>query len=510
MQETTKGRMAQNVIVTYGRSLVSLVCGLVSGRWVLLTLGAVDYGILGLVGGLVAFVSGLNAVLSGAVARFYALAIGRNDWLECRRWFTVAVSIHAVLPLFLLAAGWPAGEFVVTRWLTIPADRLADAVWVWRFTCIGSFVNMVNVPFHAMFIARQRLGEISAYGALVCVLNVLGLYYMVTHPGVWLFRLAGWTCLMAVLPAVFIMVRATLLFGECRLKFEYLWNWRDMCQLGQYAGWMMVGSVGMATAGSLMAVVVNRMFGPARNAAFALSNSVSSHVLSLAAAVRTAFVPAVVSAYGAGEMHKVKALSYAQCVFGSVAVMVFAIPLALEMNQVLTLWLKEPPGGTDVLCLWGLVSMVITWTGAGFPVVLEANGRVAIWQMLLCAIRILSLPMAVTGACCGFGLNGVGMAVVTTEILVLALNLVLMRKHVGFSPLEWARKVLMPVALAATTALMAGALPRCLMPCSLIRLALTVMASCLALALMVWYGLMNSTDRLWVMNRLRCDRQGRG
>lgn len=54
---TPSWRIALSVAVTYGRSLVALVCGLVTGRWALVTLGAVDYGILGLLCGLVTFVT---------------------------------------------------------------------------------------------------------------------------------------------------------------------------------------------------------------------------------------------------------------------------------------------------------------------------------------------------------------------------------------------------------------------------------------------------------------------
>ena len=93
---TPNRRIALNIAATYGRSLVALVCGLISGRWVLMTLGVVDYGIFGLIGGLVAFVTFLNGILSGAVARFYALSVGKGDLAECRRWFSWASMRSAI------------------------------------------------------------------------------------------------------------------------------------------------------------------------------------------------------------------------------------------------------------------------------------------------------------------------------------------------------------------------------------------------------------------------------
>ena len=53
-------RILANVAATYGRSLVALVCGLLGARWILQALGQVDYGLWGVVGGLVGFVSFFN------------------------------------------------------------------------------------------------------------------------------------------------------------------------------------------------------------------------------------------------------------------------------------------------------------------------------------------------------------------------------------------------------------------------------------------------------------------
>ena len=39
-------RIFLNIIATYGRSLYALVIGLVFGRWTLMALGEVDYGLM--------------------------------------------------------------------------------------------------------------------------------------------------------------------------------------------------------------------------------------------------------------------------------------------------------------------------------------------------------------------------------------------------------------------------------------------------------------------------------
>ena len=47
-------RIFLNIVATYGRSLFALVCGLFISRWVLAALGKTDFGVYGVVGGMIA------------------------------------------------------------------------------------------------------------------------------------------------------------------------------------------------------------------------------------------------------------------------------------------------------------------------------------------------------------------------------------------------------------------------------------------------------------------------
>ena len=496
-------RIALNVAATYGRSLVALACGLVSGRWVLMTLGAVDYGILGLIGGLVGVVTFLNSVLSGVVARFFALSVGKGDLSECRRWFTVAVSLHTIVPVVLMAAGYPLGTYAVSHWLTIPADRVSDAIWVWRFMCIGAFVSMANVPFNAMFVAKQRFVEISCYGILAALANVGILAFMVTHPGAWLVRLSACACVLTVLPAVVVMVRARLAFDECRLRRAHLWNVRDIRELGSFVGWMTLGGFGLLLRSSGMAILVNKLFGPARNASLAVANTIADHASSLTGSFQVAFIPAITSAYGAGDVPRMTALSNSMCKFCALVLLPFVIPLALEIDEVLALWLKVPPAGAQSLCVWILVSVVIDRLTSGLWTALEASGRVAVWQAVGCAIKIAGLGVAAALGASGFGLDAVGVALTTIAVLDGALHLVLTQIYLGFSPLTWAVRIALPLVVIAAVSATVGFLPRLFMSQSFIRVCVTTLAANAMLGLAGWFFALTAEERI-ALRKLIC------
>ena len=59
-------RIFLNIVATYGRSLFALVCGLFLARWVLEALGQEDFGLYGVVGGLVTFISIIYLAINGS------------------------------------------------------------------------------------------------------------------------------------------------------------------------------------------------------------------------------------------------------------------------------------------------------------------------------------------------------------------------------------------------------------------------------------------------------------
>ena len=229
---TQNRRIVLNIVATYGRSLYALVCGLFISRWVLSALGKTDFGLYGVVGGMTVFITFLNVLLSIATGRFYAFAEGQAlksaseghaeaGLEECRKWFSTAVLLHTVVPFILIILGYPLGMYAVENWLTIPLDRLDACRWVFRFVCISCFVGMINVPFQAMYTAKQYIAELTIYGIAATTANVFFMYFMVTHPGDWLARYALWMCLVSVVPQIIICLRATKVFPECQFRLSY-------------------------------------------------------------------------------------------------------------------------------------------------------------------------------------------------------------------------------------------------------------------------------------------------
>lgn len=507
-------RIFLNIIATYGRSLYALVCGLFISRWVLAALGKTDFGLYGLVGGMTVFISFLNMLLSVATSRFYAYAQGQAEKSnvegkasegleECRKWFSTAVLLHTVVPIILIFIGYPLGMHAVEHWLTIPAERLDACRWVFRFVCISCFVGMINVPFQAMYTAKQYIAELTIYGVVATTANVFFMYFMVTHPGDWLAKYAFWMCLVSVVPQMVICIRALKVFSECRFRLCYSFDKNRAIQLASFAMWQAFGGIGAIMKGQGIQILVNKYFGPSYNASMSIANQVSAQSQTLSGAMQGAFSPAITTACGAGRMDEMRTLAYRTCKFGMLLSLIFILPLALELKTVLKLWLIDPPPCTAELCWCILLMAIIDKSASGHMLAVTAKGKIAAYQAFLGGSLILTLPIAWMFVARGLGFVSIGFAMVLTMMMCACGRVWFARNLVGMSVRYWLEKIILPVFCIILCTGVAGFSVHFLLQAGLSRIVFTTFICEILLFPLSWFWLMDVSERQYLRGRVR-------
>lgn len=507
---TENKRIALNIIATYGRSLFALVCGLFTSRWVLESLGQVDYGLFGVVGGLTMFIAFFNNLLSAGVGRFFAVSIGEcsvnpvDGMKKTQQWFNTAFLIHLTVPAILMLIGYPLGEYAISNfWLNIPPDRLDACRWVFRFTCISCFVAMVNVPFMAMYTAKQYIAELTVYSFVTTALNICFVYYMVSNPGDWLVRYALWMCLVNAVPQVVICLRAMAIFPECKIDKSYFWNSSRVKSLMGYSGWISFGTLGALLRSQGIAILINHSFGPKVNSAMAIGNQVSGQVSTLSSAMQGAFSPAIMNAYGAGEMDKMRTLSYRACKLGTLLLLVFLLPIALELEYILKLWLKNPPQYTAGLCWCVLAMMLIDKTAIGHMIAVNASGKIAAYHVSLGGALILTLPLAYLFVKLGWGVYSVGVAMVATTAFCAWGRVWFARRLVGMSAWYWLKRVFLPLAVLILMAGGVGLAVQSVMGVSFFRLLLSMLSVEIVLVVSSWAFVLDKDEKGFLVEKVR-------
>lgn len=514
---TSQGRILLNVVASYGRSIFALVCGLFTARWVLMMLGEVDYGLYGVIGGLVVFFSFLNGLLATAVGRFYAFSVGEaqrpgNESIgleECRKWFNAAICLHTVVPCVLVAIGYPCGRWAIENFLEIPANRIFACIWVWRFVCVSCLFSMVNVPYYAMYTAKQNIAELTIYSFSTTALNLGVLYYMVSHPSDWLVRYAFWMMLTVAVPQLIIGIRGHIIYSECKLVPRYLFDWSYIRKILSFAGYRLLNGASMISANQGQAVVVNKYLGLGANAAMTIGNQVSAQSQALSMAIAGAFYPAITNAAGAGKLEEMRELSLRTSKFSVIALLMFTIPLCLEIIPVLDLWLKHPPAHTAELCVCILMVGIMEKLTDGHWMAIFAVGRIAGYQMVACLPSFFALIFGWILIANGVGVVGVGIALLASKVLTNAVRLYYGVREVDISVVQWLRAVLIPSVIVCCCSFLAGMPIVLFLPSSFLRIILTSTVCVVALLVTSWNIALSYDERLYVKARLskfRCYR----
>lgn len=510
---TENRRIALNVIVTYGRTVIDVLCSLFAVRWVLMALGERDFGLYGVVGGLVVFVTFINGLFSSAVARFYGYELGKisisedkeSALEECRRWFSAAVVIHIAIPFIFFVVGCFLGDYAIKNaWIGVPEDRIDACRWVWIFTCVDSFTAMLSAPISAMFTAKQNIAEMTMYSLLQTIGRTGFIYFMTLFERDWLVSYAIGICIIAQIPRICAAIHALCCFDECKFRLSALregWRYKKLMSFVWWRSFMGLGNIAK---GQGISILVTRSFGPIANASMTVGTRLGGESAVLSSALQNAFAPAITAACGAGHFEKMRLLAYRVCKYSTLLVMMVAIPLALEVEEVLRLWLVTPPVRSEEICICIIVASVVERCSFGHTIAVMAKGKIAAYCLAHGIALMLSVLFAGIFVCLGGDIYWVGVAIVLSAILALLGDILIARGCVEMSVFHWLKSVILPLFSVSGLTVLAGLPSVNYLPPSFLRVCITTM-SCVSTFVFATLLTLEASERNKIYNAaLRC------
>ena len=108
-------RIAKNTILLYFRMIFIMIISLFTSRINLQSLGAEDFGIYNVVGGVVAMFSVFSGSIATSISRFITFELGKNDKERLRKVFSTAVSIQFLLAIFIIIVAEIAGVWFLNN-----------------------------------------------------------------------------------------------------------------------------------------------------------------------------------------------------------------------------------------------------------------------------------------------------------------------------------------------------------------------------------------------------------
>lgn len=384
-------RIAKNTLVLYVRMLFMMLVSLYTSRVVLDALGESDYGIYNVVGGIVPMFSVLTGVLSGAISRFITYELGSGNQKQLTRIFSTSVNIQFIMALAAFVLCEVVGVWFLNEKMNIPAERMEAAYFVLQCSIVSFMITLISVPYNALIVAHERMSAFAYISILEVLLKLLIAYLVYVSP------IDTLKLYALLLLAVSLLVRVIYGFycGKhfSEAKYHFIIDRFLLKRMFCFAGWNLFGNIAFMLNTQGVNMLVNVFFGVATNAAQAIASQVNHAVTQFVTNFTTALNPQITKSYAAGNLEYLYKLICRGTKYSFFIMYLLMVPIILEADTILGVWLKEVPADTGVFVRLVLVSSLAVTLGNSMYTAIMATGNIRRYQIVVTAVGCLVFPL---------------------------------------------------------------------------------------------------------------------
>ena len=440
-------RIARNTLLLYFRMLFTMGVSLYTSRVVLNVLGIEDFGIYNVVGGAVAMFSILSGSLSSAISRFLTFELGKNNTEKLKKIFSVSVNIQLIIAVAVFILAESVGIWFLNTKMNIPHERVGAAMWVFQCSILTFMINLISVPYNAVIIAHEQMKAFAYISILEVSLKLIIVFLLVLATFDKLIVYAFLLLLIAFIIRLTYGIYCKRHFVECSYRFLID---RDIfkCMLS-FAGWNFIGSSSAILKTQGVNLVLNLFYGPIVNAAQGISVQVQQAVFSFVSNFQMAINPQIIKKYASGDVKSMMILVFQGTRFSYYLLFILSLPILLETEFVLTLWLRIVPSHTVAFVkLVLLLSLCDTLSGTLITVQL-ATGKIRNYQIIVGGLQMMNLPVSYLFLRMGYAPEVTVIVAIFISLVCLFTRLVLLRRMVAFQSKLYLKEVILRVLLVS-------------------------------------------------------------
>lgn len=394
MSEVTDNnkRIAKNTLFMYVRLMLVMCVNLFTVRIVLQALGDIDYGLHNVVGGVVSMFSFISTTLAGASMRFFSFEIGKKDQEGLANYFSLTFWCYAVLCLIVVVFGETVGLWFVANKLVIPVERMTAAMWVYQFSILGSVLSFMTVPYNSLILAHEKMGFYAYLGIAEVILKLVVAYMLYISNGDRLILYAVLMFLSSAIISGIYIVYDIIHYRESRVKM--IWDKAIFQNVFSYSGWSLFGAVSMAFRSQGINILINMFFGPVYNTARAIAYQVNNAINTFVTGFSQAVKPQQTKYYAAEDHEMCMTLTYRATRMCYYLIFVLSVPLILEADFVLSLWLDNASDVTVLFTRLVILVSVVEAITSPLKGLISSTGVIKYNQLINSFILIAIFPVS--------------------------------------------------------------------------------------------------------------------
>lgn len=426
--------------------IVSILISFYSTRLILKTLGASDYGLYMLIGGIVSMLSFLNTTLATSTQRHISFSLGRKNINEIKSVFGNSILLHFVLGILLVIVFESLGYFFLETKLNIDPSRVLTAKTLYHFVVISTFVTIIAVPYDGLINAKENMLFLSITSILDSVLKLLIALILLTNLfDDKLFYFGLFMLIKALLIRLLKQLYCKKKYSsEVKVNYFKVYNSVEIKGLASFAGWNLLGVLSYMFKNQGIAIVLNLFYNTVINAAYGIANQINSQLKMFSDMMIQAVQPQMVKSESSGDGNRMINLSVKSSKFSILIFGAIFSPLILNLEFFLKIWLDKVPEATLVFCYLILLLSYLQQFRTGVISATHARGNIKQYQIFNAPIQLLVLPLGYFLLWIGLPSYYIIVGAISVELIVVVLNIIFFKKMTSFGGLNYLISIILP------------------------------------------------------------------
>lgn len=496
-----KLKIAKNTMLLYIRMGVVLIVSLYTSRIVLHQLGASDYGVNSVVGGIITMLSFMNGTLYSCVQRFYNVYKANNDYESISKVYSSSLVIMVGFALLLLLLAETVGLWFLNNKLNIPSDRMSAANWVYQFSIISAVAGIAAVPFNAMFYSHEDFGIYAFFSVGLAVCNLGISFLLKVAPFDKLIFYSSMLCLLTVLYNTTLCLIAHYKYKEIRFCRNVDADFYK--SLLSFSGWNIIGVIMYLMMTYGVNFILNIFFGTIVNAARGLSVQVASKIENFIINVQTATNPQIVQLYSKKEMSALTSLVDDNFRWNFSIYWLIALPLILEIDFILKIWLVDVPAYTAIFTVIIVVHYLLRCFERPVVMLNYATGDVKAMNLFSAASLVLTMILICILFKKGFPPYWAFLLNLFYEAVFLVFKMYKASQYKAFSFRHFIRTIALPVLIVISASVIGAYTIKSFFDEGYLRLIISFVSASLLSGVTIFFVLFTRENRQKIVREVK-------
>lgn len=367
--------IVKNTIILFFRMIFVLLVGLYTTQQILKILGLESYGIFILASTVISLSSFLSSTLSSSTTRFISHSIGKKNIKESRSLFSNCLTLHLIFSIIIFSILTLLAKKYIHLFIKIDVFYESIFFFVFQVSSICFALEIIKTPFNGLIIAKENFGIYARFEIISVILKLIAVIALQfnddsqNHLKIYIVYI-----LLITISMVFIIIYFCVKnYDECTLKLSFSKKTKEILS---FSSWDLYGNIASLLRFQGTTILINNFFGLLANTAIGISNQIQSITNNFVSNLTSAIKPQIFKSYAENDKERFISLLYNSTKYSTILLLIAILPLILEIEFILKIWLKEFPQRTIDFTKLILIFIIFSNISSNIMTGIHATGNI--------------------------------------------------------------------------------------------------------------------------------------